>query len=161
MGAQDVLALAYRPESALGALRDGPASWLDLLGDTKALQPLHSVDEDKPDGSHQIALASVRSQIEDTVFALLGDHHPVEPGQAFGVHLMAQLVLQLNLGLWTELQRHQLTRPMADAMGNVVTGDVEDAPVVQHTSDEDNHLRAFARHVDVGQSEVRIIGAIA
>ena len=68
---------------------------------------------------------------------LLGDQHPVEPGQPFGIHLGRQLAGDIKLGLRPEFQRHQFARPVADAMGDVVAGDVEDAAIVEDAADDD------------------------
>ena len=77
---------------------------------------------------------------------LLGDEHPVEAREALGVHLALELAADLLLGLPAQLQRHDLARPLADGVGDVVAGDVEDLSVLGH-----------AAHQDVG---VRVAGVV-
>jgi len=45
--------------------------------------------------------------------------------------------VQFDLGLGPKLQRHQLARPVTDAIGDAVPGDVEDAAVIECAADED------------------------
>lgn len=69
--------------------------------------------------------------------ALLGDQHLVEPGPALGPDFVGEFLAQFDLGLRAEFERHQFLRTMADAVGDIVTGDVEDAPVIEHAPHDD------------------------
>ena len=125
---------AFKVGSA--AVGDGPASWLGFGGEVVAFQLLRPVDQQMPVGADGVALGGVGPQVHDAVLPLLGDQHPVEPGQSFGVHFGRQLAGDIKLGLRPEFQRHQFARPMADAMGDVVAGDVEDTAIVENTPND-------------------------
>ena len=85
----------------------------------------------------EIGRAFARPQVDDALVLLLGDQHPVEPGQPIGRHLVRELGLKLDLALVAQLQRDELARPVADAMGDIVAGDVEDLAVVGDAADDD------------------------
>ena len=68
---------------------------------------------------------------------LLGDQHPVEPGEAIGIHLPLKLLRHLLLGLPAQLPGDDLAGPLADAVGDVVAGDVEGLAVVGDAPDDD------------------------
>ena len=72
---------------------------------------------------------------------LLGDQHPVEPGEAVGIHLPLHAPCHFQLGLAAELQGDDLARPLANAVGDVVAGDVEGLAVVGDAAHEDMGVR--------------------
>ena len=75
---------------------------------------------------NRVEHVSVGTQIGELVATLLlCDQHPVEPGEALGVHFPLQAPRHLLFGLPAQLQRNDLARPLADAVGDVVAGDVE------------------------------------
>src|SRR5207244_12337075 len=51
--------------------------------------------------------------------------------------LILQFCLELDLALVTQFPGDQLACPVADAMGDVVAGDIEDAAVIEHAADDD------------------------
>ena len=69
--------------------------------------------------------------------ALLGDQHAVQPREAIGIDLPLQATRNLLLGLPAELPGDDLARPLPDAVGDVVAGDVEGLAVVGHAADDD------------------------
>ena len=71
------------------------------------------------------------------MFPLLGDQHLVEPGQPLGVHLARQLASDFDLALMPKLQGDQLARPVADAMGDIVAGDIQNLAVASDAPDDD------------------------
>ena len=72
---------------------------------------------------------------------LFGDQHTVQAGEALGVHLALKLAAHLLLGLPAQLQRDDLAGPFADAVGDVVAGDVEYLPVVGDAAQQDVGVR--------------------
>jgi len=55
---------------------------------------------------------------------LLGDQHSVEPGEAVGIHFPFQAHAYLPLGRAAKFQGDDLAGPLADAMGDIIAGDV-------------------------------------
>ena len=133
----NVVALAQGLQGRLSLVGDGPTSRLGLGGEVVSLQPLRPVDQEMPVGANRVALGGVRAQVHDAALLLLGDQHPIEAGQPLGVHLGCKLAGDIKLGLRPKFQRDQFARPVADAMGDVVARDVEDAAVVEHAPDDD------------------------
>jgi hypothetical protein len=72
---------------------------------------------------------------------LHGKQHPVEASQPFRLHLGSQLVGDVDLGLRSELKRHQLASAMADAMRDIVAGDVEHPPLISNAAHQDMGVR--------------------
>ena len=72
---------------------------------------------------------------------LLGDQHPVEPGEAIGIHLPLKLLRHLQLGLPAQFQGDDLAGPLANAVGDIVAGDVEGLAVVGDAAHEDMGVR--------------------
>lgn len=66
---------------------------------------------------------------------------PVEARQAFGLDFVLQLPLHFLLGLRTEVAGQHLARPMPDAVGKIVTGDVEDFSVLGDAAHDDMDVR--------------------
>jgi hypothetical protein len=81
------------------------------------------------------------AKVHELLAALLGDQHPVEPDEAVGVHLPLQAPCHLLRGLTAELPRDDLARPFADAVGDIVAGDVEGLPVVGDAAHDDMDVR--------------------
>jgi hypothetical protein len=136
-GLDDVVPLAQRLQGRLGLLGDGPAPRLDLGGEVVAFQPLRAVDQQMSVGPNRVALGYVRPQVHDAALLLLGNQRPVEPGQPLRLHLLAEFVLKVDLGLRPEFQRDQFACSVADAMGDVIPGDVEDAAIVEDAAHDD------------------------
>ncbi len=106
-----------------------------------ALQPAGTVDQQRPVLPHGLGHILVGAKIGERVAGLPGDQHPVEPGKALCVHLALKLAADLLLGLPTQLQRDDLARPFADAMGDVIPSDVEHLAVVGDPAHQDVGMR--------------------
>jgi hypothetical protein len=127
----DIATLAHLAQRRLGPRGDRPAADLHLGRQPHALQPAGAGDQQRPVAARGLHHVAVGPQVGERVARLLlRDQHPVEAGEALGVHLALELAADLLLGLPTQLQCHDLAGPFADAVGNVVAGDVEDFPVV-------------------------------
>jgi hypothetical protein len=72
---------------------------------------------------------------------LLGDQHAVEPGEAIGSHLPLKLLRYLELALPAQFPGHDLAGPFANAVGDVVAGDVEGLAVLRDAAQEDMGVR--------------------
>jgi hypothetical protein len=57
---------------------------------------------------------------------LLGDEHPVEPGEAISIHLPLKLLRYLMLGLPAQFPGHDLAGPLANAVSFRMWGSAED-----------------------------------
>ena len=84
-----------------------------------------------------VGASLARPQIDDALVPLLGEQHSVEPGQALGVDFARELSGDVDLALMPQFQSDQFARPMADAMGDIVAGDVENLAVVGDAPDHD------------------------
>ena len=140
-GLDDIVALAKFPQRAFSSVGQRPSPGLDLGGEAVALKPFRPVDQQMAIGADGVAVAGIRAKVHDASFLLLGNQHPVEPGQALGVHLARQLAGQLQFGLRPKFQRHQFAGPVADAMGDVVASDVEDLAVIGKAPDDNVGMR--------------------
>lgn len=78
-----------------------------------------------------------RAAGRDTAVPLLGDQHPVELGQSFGIQLGGRLAGGIKRGLRPTFHRYQFACPVADAMGKMVADHVEDAAIVEDAPDDD------------------------
>ena len=88
-------------------------------------------------GTDGVAVAGIGAKVNEALFPLLGDKHSVEPGQALGVHLTRELAGDIHLSLRSQFQRHQVAGPVADAMGDVVAGNVQNLAIVGNPPDHD------------------------
>ncbi|VTZ25775.1 hypothetical protein MPC1_2590002 [Methylocella tundrae] len=146
-GLDDVAALAHLAQGRLGLRGDGPAADLHLGRQSHALQLAGAGDQQRPVLPGGLQHVPVGPQVGELVARrLFGNQQPVEAGEAFGVHLALQLAADLLLGLPPQFQGDDLAGPLADAVGDVVASDVEDAAVVHD-----------AAHQDVG---VRVAGVV-
>ena len=124
-GLDDVSALAKLPQHGGGPTRDGPAANLDLGGEPHALQRARPLDQQRPVLPQRVEHVPVGAQVGELVATLLlDDQHAVEPREALGVDLPLQTAGYFLLGLAAQLQRDDLTRPLADTVGDIVAGDV-------------------------------------
>jgi hypothetical protein len=78
-----------------------------------------------------------RSQVDHPLLPLLAQEYLVEPGRTLGLDLVLQLCPELDLALVAQFSGDQLACSMTDAMGDIVAGDIEDAAIVEHASDDD------------------------
>jgi hypothetical protein len=72
---------------------------------------------------------------------LLGDQHPVEPREAVGVHFPLKLLRHLQLALPAQFPGHDLAGPFANAVSDIVAGDVEGFAVLRDATHEDMGVR--------------------
>jgi hypothetical protein len=101
----------------------------------------HAIDEIGPVLTHEIARAFAGPKVDDALLALLGLQHPVEPRPAFGPDLVGELALKLDLGLRPKFQRDQLARLVPYAVGDIVSGNIQNAAVVEDAPGEDMRMR--------------------
>ena len=140
-GLYDIAPLAELPKRRFGAVGQNPPPGLSFSGEAIALQPLHPSGHQRAAFPDEIACTFARSEVDRALVALLGQQHPVEPGQPLGVHLAPELGLELDLALVTQFQGDQFARPEADAVGNIVARNIEDLAVVGDTPDQDVGMR--------------------
>lgn len=76
-------------------------------------------------GTQHVALACAGPEVDAAPLFLLCQQHPVEAGRPLRSHLGPELVSNIYLGLRAEFQRHQFAGAMADAVGDIIAGDVE------------------------------------
>ena len=132
-----LIAVVQILQHLLRAVGKGPSSRLKLGGHSVALQVPHPADHEVTVLPDQPGRAFPRPQVDHALLLLLAQQHLVEPGHPLGLDLVLQLCLKLDLALVTQFPGDQFARPVADAMGDVVAGDVEDAAVIEHAADDD------------------------
>ena len=133
----DIVAIGEFLQGGLGTIRDHPSPGLDLTRQAIAFQEFHPADHDPAVFTKSIGRPFSRPQVNHSPLLLLGREHLVEPGPALRLDLRLQLGLKFELALVSELQRHQFGSPMTDAVGDIVSGDVEDATLLQDAADDD------------------------
>jgi hypothetical protein len=121
--------------------RYNPFAGLDLGRQPHALQLARPLDQEGSILAEGVAHVLVGTQVGKLPPLLLGDQHPVEPGEAIGSHLPLKLLRYLELGLPAEFPSHNLAGPFANAIGDVVAGDVEDFAVLRDAAHEDMGVR--------------------
>jgi hypothetical protein len=118
----------------------GDSCQLGRLGQLHGLQLLQPGDQQVAVGTDEIALPRTDAQVDDAVLGLV-EERAVEPRETVVVHLAAKLLLHLQLGLPPELAGDEAARPGADAVADVVAGDVEDLSLVGDAADHDMSVR--------------------
>src|SRR5450755_1859095 len=83
----------------------------------------------------------VGAQVRELFPLLLRDQHPVEPGEAIGIHFPLKLLRYLQLALPAQFQRHDLAGPLANAVGDIIAGDVESLTVFSDAAHENMRVR--------------------
>ncbi len=136
-GLDDVGPLAKLFQGRLGLAGDNPASRLRLGGETVVFQTLRPADHKVPVLADEVGASFSWPQIDDALISLLGDQHFIEPGQPLSVYLAHELAGDFDLTLMPQFQRDQFARPVADAMRDIVPGDVEDFAVIGDAPDDD------------------------
>ena len=132
-----LIAVVQILQHLLRAVGKGPSSRLKLGGHSVALQVPYPVDHEVTVLPDQPGRAFPRPQVDYALLLLLAQQHLVEPGHPLGLHLVLQLGLKLDFALMTQFPGHQFARPVTDAMGDVVAGNVEDTAVIEHAADDD------------------------
>ena len=136
-GLDDVAAFAEFPQGWLGPGRHDPAAGLDLCGESHALQLARPLDQQRAVLAERVEHVLIGAQVGEVLPPLLRDQHPVEPGEAVGVDLPLQAPCHLLLGLAAQLQGDDLAGPLANAVGDIVAGDVEGLAVLGDAAHQD------------------------
>src|SRR5262249_27235739 len=121
----------------LRAVGKGPSSRLKLGCYSIALQVPHPADHEVTVLADEPSRALPGAQVDHALLLLLAQQHLVEPGHALSLDLVLQLCLKLDLALVAQFPGDQLARPVADAMSDVVPGNVENAAVIEDAADDD------------------------
>ena len=79
-------------------------------------------------------------EVHETL-AGLGDQRPIDAGEAVLIDLGRELALLLDRGDRTEFERHQLARPFANAMGDVIAIDDQILAQLISAVDDDMNMR--------------------
>jgi hypothetical protein len=124
-GLDDVAALTEFPQDRLGLWRHDPTSRFDLGRQPHTLQLARPIDQQCPVLAERVADVLVGTQVTELMLPLRGDQHPVEPGETIGIDLPLKLLRHLKLGLASQLQVDDLAGSLTDAVGDVVSRDVE------------------------------------
>ena len=140
-GLDDIIAIGKLLQGDLGAVGDSPLPSLDLIRQSIALQVLDPRNHEPAVLTKRIGRSSSWPQVNNSSLALFGGEHLVEPGPPLRLNLRLQFGLKLDLALVSEFQRHQLGSPMTDAVGDIVSGDIEDTASIQDTADDDVGMR--------------------
>ncbi len=140
-GLDDVAALLKLPQRRLGLWRYNPFAGLDLSRQPHTLQLARALDQEGSILTEGVAHVLVGAQVVKLPPLLLGDQHPVEPGEAIGIHLPLKLLRYLKLALATQFQRNDLTGSFADAIGDIVAGYVEGLAILGDAAQEDMRVR--------------------
>jgi hypothetical protein len=98
-GLDDVAALPKLPQRRLGLWRYNPFAGLDLSRQPHALQLARPLDQEGSILTGRVAHVPVGAQVGELPPLLFGDQHPVEPGEAIGIHFPLKLLRDLQLGL--------------------------------------------------------------
>ena len=136
-GLDDVAALAKLPQRRLGLGRYDPFAGLDLGRQPHALQLARPLDQQRAVLAERVAHVPVGAQVGKLLPLLLGDQHPVEPGEAVGIHFPLKLLRHLKLGLPAQFPGDDLAGALANAVGDIVAGDVEGLAVVGDAANDD------------------------
>ena len=134
----DALAQLLEAGSSLGDSSQTPGS--TGSASSMASQLLQAGDQQVAVGADEIALPRADAQVDRAVVGLVQER-AVEPREAVVVHLAAEFLLHLQLGLPPELAGDEIARPGPDAVGDVVAGDVEDLALIGDAADHDMGVR--------------------
>ncbi|MET4897917.1 hypothetical protein RN629_12285 [Sphingomonadaceae bacterium jetA1] len=113
-GADYVAALAHASQRAVHAVRQPPAPRFDLGGKAKPPQLL------QPACAERLIEGVAVGGFDRPVRIHVAGQAPVDAGQPFLLDLMAEPVLDLNVGARPQVERHQLGRPLADSAGQIL-----------------------------------------
>jgi hypothetical protein len=123
---------------------------------SQALQLPRPLDQQGAVLAERVAHVLVGAQVGKLLPLLLGDQHAVEPGEAIGVHLPLKLLCYLKLGLAAQFPGNDLAGPFADAVGDIVAGDIEGLADLGDAAQEDMGVRvASVVMVDRNPVELR------
>ena len=140
-GLDDVATFTKLSQHRLGLWRHHPFAGLDLSRQPHALQLARPLDQQRPVLAERVAHVLVGAQVGELPLLLLGDQHPVEPGETIGIHLPLKLSRHLKLGLPAQFQRDDFAGALANAVGDIVAGDIEGLAVLGDAAQEDMGVR--------------------
>src|SRR5262249_16926325 len=136
-GVDDLSVVVQIFQDLFRAVGKGPSSRFKLGGHPVALQVSYPADHEVTVLADEPGRTLAWSRVDHALLPLLAQQHLVEPRHALGLDLVLQLCLKLDLALVAQFPCHQLARPMADAVGDIVAGNIEDVAVIEHTADDD------------------------
>ncbi len=110
---------------------------LNLGCQPHALQLAGPIDQQRKILAERVAHVPVGAQVGKLLALLLGNQHPVEPGEPIGVHFPLKLLRHLKLGLAAQFPGDDIAGPFADAMGDIIAGNVEGLAVVGDAPNDD------------------------
>src|SRR6267378_488003 len=144
-GLDDIAALAHLAQGGLQFFAQLPAARRGLAG-----KP-HSLQLAKPRQPQRAVGDAARigwrvPEVRETLTGL-SDQRPVDAGEAVLINLGRELVPLLDFGDRTEFECHQLARPLANTMGNVVA--VDDQILAQLISAVDDNMDVWVSGVEV------------
>src|SRR5450631_1561816 len=140
-GLDDVAALPKLPQHRLSLWRHNPFAGLDLSRQPHTLQLARALDQEGSILTGRVAHVLVGAQVGELPPLLLGDQHPVEPGEAIGIYFPLKLLCYLQLGLPAQFPGNNLAGPFANTVGDIVAGDVEGFAVVGDAAHDDMCVR--------------------
>ena len=140
-GLDDIVAIGEFLQGRLGTIRDHPLPGLNLARQAITFQEFHPADHDPAVLAKCVGRPFPRPQVNHSPLVLLGREHLVEPRPPLRLNLRLQLGLKFELALVSEFQRHQFGSPMADAMGDIVSCDIQDTALLQDAADDDVGMR--------------------
>ncbi len=132
-----LIAVVQIHQDLLRAVGKRPSPRLKLGCYSIALQVPHPADHEVTVRADEEGRALPGSQVDHALLPLLAQEHLVEPGHPLGLDLVLQLRLKLDLTLVTQFPGYQLARPVADAIGDIVSGNVENAAVIKDATHDD------------------------
>jgi len=140
-GLDDIVAIGKLLQGGLGVVRDSQLPGLNLICQSVALQVLDPRNHEPAVLTKRIGRSCSRPQVNNSPLALLGSEHLVEPSPPLRLNLRLQFGLKFELALVSQFQRHQLGSPMTDAVGDIVSGDIEDTASLQDTANDNVGMR--------------------
>src|SRR5467141_656481 len=138
-GLDDIAALAHLAQGGLQLFAQLPAARRGLAGKPHSLQ-LAKPRQPQPAVGDAAWIGRRVPEIHETL-AGLGDQRPVDASEAILIDLGRELALLLDRGDRTEFERHQLARPFANAMGDVIAIDDQILAQLIPAVDDDMNMR--------------------
>src|SRR6516165_8027138 len=135
----DVAALAQLAQGRLQFFAQLPAARRYLAGKPHCFQLAKPRQPQRAVGD-AARISRCVPEIHET-FAGLGDQRPVDAGEAVLIDLGRELALLLDCSDRTEFERHELTRPLANTMGDVVAIDDQILAQLIPAVDDDMDVR--------------------
>src|SRR5712664_1651930 len=135
----DVAALPQLAQARLQFFAQLPAARRGLAGKPHSLQLAKPRQPQRAVGD-AARIGQRVPEVHETL-AGLGDQRPIDAGEAILIDLGRELALLLDRGDRTQFERHQLARPFANAMGDVVAIDDQILAQLIPAVDDDMNMR--------------------